>query len=156
MSYAELLCMLMAPRASKASLDVRSHCEFMSLHRCEKQPREVGGCFWKVCTSTRSWKGFPPTACSCCFCSISEWPPSILNLCQWPFCSAEGSYQDGDFGWWCLWGGGYPCVDIKLVTVTQRSSLDGLCCLFPHLSIDPYSLRAVWHHFNDLCLWLMH
>lgn len=37
-----------------------------------------------------SWKGFLPTAWSCCFCSISDWP-SILNLCQWPFCLAESA-----------------------------------------------------------------
>ena len=34
------------------------------------------------------WEAFL-AAWSCCFCSCSYWPPSILNLCQLPLCSAN-------------------------------------------------------------------
>ena len=90
----------------RTSFNARSHVE-LTRFIWVRLLMEVGGCFLlmfffssggSASPAARSWKGFLPTARSCCFCSISDWPPSILNLCQWPFCSAKSAPpQDSDF-----------------------------------------------------------
>lgn len=64
-----------------------------------------------------SWKEFLPTAWSCCFCSISDWPPSILNLCQWPFCSAKSAPPKT----WASEGLGVPLLFMKNMLISTWS-----------------------------------
>ena len=124
----------------RTSFNARSHVE-LTRFIWVRLLMEVGGCFLlmfffssggSASPAARSWKGFLPTARSCCFCSISDWPPSILNLCQWPFCSAKSAPpQDSDFTpvmvgkvggthRYCDWEKHF--VDIKLVSISFASS----------------------------------
>lgn len=95
--------------------------------------------------AVRSWKGFPPTVRPCCFCSISDWPPSILNLCQWPFCSTKGAppntVTSTRWGWVTVgWrGGAHHHTNEKRTLITiwapSRRSLQQISCIFAYFKV---------------------
>lgn len=90
---------------------VRSHFQFMSLHNCETQQKKlflkVGGCLWKICTSSCVELEGISTDCVVLllllYFRLTSFHLESVSVAL--LFSTEGSYQDGEFGWWSVGGG---------------------------------------------------